>query len=65
MPNENLVDQIFDNNEDFYSGVILTTTNDDTLQINQAVLAKVPGETMIFNSADSVVTDNAEDAGLY
>ncbi|XP_057310488.1 uncharacterized protein LOC130648452 [Hydractinia symbiolongicarpus] len=64
---ENLIDIMFDGIiiEDYSSRVILSATNEDTLQINDEVLEKIPGDVITYNSADSVVADDVEEQNLY
>ncbi|XP_057299512.1 uncharacterized protein LOC130630135 [Hydractinia symbiolongicarpus] len=47
------------------SYVILTPTNDDSLLINDLVLALLPGEEKIYYSAYDVVCDDEEERNQY
>ena len=68
VPNEeSLIDIIFHNInvDEFSSKVILSTTNDDALKINEEILGKLPGDVISYMSADSVVSDDVEEQQLY
>lgn len=57
-----LIDDIFDNPDDFEDRVILTVRNDDAQMINRRVVDRLPGEVHHCYSADFV---DDEDAGTY
>ena len=64
--NASLIDAIFlDNENDLSSRVILSTTNDDALKMNNDILGKLPGDSVNYLSADSIVTDDVEERALY
>ena len=45
--------------------VILTPTNHTSLALSDAILDKVPGDTSIKSSADSVVSEDSSEVELY
>ncbi|XP_057305275.1 ATP-dependent DNA helicase PIF1-like [Hydractinia symbiolongicarpus] len=51
--------------ENMASSVVLTPTNDDSLIINDQVLALLPGEEKFYFSADDVVCDDEEERIQY
>ncbi|XP_057310664.1 ATP-dependent DNA helicase PIF1-like [Hydractinia symbiolongicarpus] len=60
------VDAVFDGNlADFASRIILTPTNDGALDIYNKIVNKIPGQIVLYNSADSVVSDGPEEIALY
>ncbi|XP_057299673.1 uncharacterized protein LOC130630262 [Hydractinia symbiolongicarpus] len=67
IQNECIVDTLFRNlsPEIMASSVVLTPTNDDSLTINDQVLALLPGEEKVFFSADDVVCDEEEERNQY
>ena len=65
VPKEvSLCDVIFDD-DNYTDKVILTTTNEDALKINEEILEKIPGEEKIYYSADDVVSDDVDEQDLY
>nr|XP_047142927.1 ATP-dependent DNA helicase pif1-like [Hydra vulgaris] len=58
--NESIVEKIFGGAEeaDYANRAILTPTNVDSLAINKKVLDRLPGDTKIYLSSDSIETDN-------
>ncbi|XP_057305457.1 uncharacterized protein LOC130642388 [Hydractinia symbiolongicarpus] len=67
IQNECIVDTLFRNlsPEIMASSVVLTPTNDDSLTINDQVLALLPGEEKVYFSADDVVCDEEEERNQY
>ena len=51
--------------EDLTKRVILASTNEVCLNINREIIRKLPGEERIYNSADSLVSDDPNDAANY
>ncbi|XP_057299544.1 ATP-dependent DNA helicase PIF1-like [Hydractinia symbiolongicarpus] len=67
IQNECIVDTLFRDlsPEIMASSVVLTPTNDDSLIINDQVLALLPGEEKVYFSADDVVCDEEEERNQY
>ncbi|XP_057290340.1 uncharacterized protein LOC130613038 [Hydractinia symbiolongicarpus] len=67
IQNECIVDTLFRDlsPEIMASSVVLTHTNDDSLIINDQVLALLPGEEKVYFSADDVVCDKEEERNQY
>ncbi|XP_057290338.1 uncharacterized protein LOC130613035 [Hydractinia symbiolongicarpus] len=67
IQNECIVDTLFRDlsPEIMASSVVLTPTNDDSLIINDQVLALLPGEEKVYFSADDVVCDDEEERNQY
>ena len=63
---DNIVSAVFpDLNMDLSDRVILTPKNDVTLQLNEDILAMLPGQACTYLSVDKVQTDDPEEAANY
>lgn len=64
----NIVSSVFPNVTDpkmLSNTVILTSTNDNSLAVNNEVLKKLPGQCKVFLSSDQAVCDNEEESNNY
>jgi PIF1 helicase. len=51
-----------DNNDQYFlERTILTSRNDDVTDLNHRILQKLPGQELLFQSADSVITEEGAD----
>ena len=60
---EDLIESIFDNIQqmsidNLSKRVIVAPTNAETLEMNRKIISLIPGDSEIYYSADSAVTDN-------
>ena len=63
---EDLIESIFDNIQqmsidDLSKRVIVAPTNAETLEMNRKIISLIPGDSEIYYSADSAVTDDPND----
>uniref|UniRef100_A0A914WKK2 ATP-dependent DNA helicase n=1 Tax=Plectus sambesii TaxID=2011161 RepID=A0A914WKK2_9BILA len=71
LTNKDLTDEIFgqeintDNIDEVASKVILCPKNEDTLQINNEALQRIPGPEKTYTSIDKVICKNGEDPSEY
>ena len=66
--NSSLIDAMYDVNaaaSDFQSRAILTPNNKDSIDINEQILLRVPGEVKTYYSADDIITDDEIDRDAY
>lgn len=67
----NLIDAIYGprfqemSNPQLAERVILATTNKETLEMNEEIISRMPGESRVFFSADSIVTEDPSDISNY
>jgi len=68
---EHLIDSIYGENinemsvEDLARRAILAPTNKDTLEMNITIIEKLPGMLHIYNSADSITSEDPADEANY
>ena len=60
-PHIGIIDSADNNDQYFLEQTILTSRNDDVTELNHKILQKLPGQEIIFHSADSVVTEEGVD----
>ena len=63
-----LIDPVYpdmSNPREMATSVILTPTNESSLTLNEAVLAKIEGQSKIYYSADKAISDDAEEVDNY
>uniref|UniRef100_A0A914V1X4 ATP-dependent DNA helicase n=1 Tax=Plectus sambesii TaxID=2011161 RepID=A0A914V1X4_9BILA len=71
LTDSDLIDEVFgqeintDNIDEVASKVILCPKNEDTLQINNKALQRIPGPEKTYTSIDKVICENGEDPSEY